>query len=133
MATPNPDDPVAVYLRQRLDETDTSRASLATAAGVSRNTVTSWTRGIHKPRRAQAAAIATALDTTPEAVLTGVAPPRADVEPSGAPPAGATDAEAIVRRLAALDTDELGRAITAFANDFQAVLDEARAYVGDEA
>src|SRR5215210_3743470 len=81
MASENPDDAVATYLRQRLDESGMTSAALARELGVSKNTVTNWTKGKHRPQRKHAEAIAVALNTSPEAFLSG-------------PEDGATDPEA---------------------------------------
>ena len=71
MASENPDDAVATYLRQRLDESGMTSAALARELGVSKNTVTNWTKGKHRPQRKHAEAIAVALNTSPEAFLSG--------------------------------------------------------------
>jgi transcriptional regulator with XRE-family HTH domain len=64
-------DAVATYLRQRLDESGTTSAALARELGVSKNTVTNWTKGKHRPHRKHAEAMAVVLDTSPEAFLSG--------------------------------------------------------------
>ena len=46
-------------------------AALARELGVSKNTVTNWTKGKHRPHRKHAEAIAVVLDTSPEAFLSG--------------------------------------------------------------
>jgi transcriptional regulator with XRE-family HTH domain len=71
MASERPDDAVATYLRQRLDERGMTSAALARELGVSKNTVTNWTKGKHRPRRKHAEAMAVALHTSPKAFLSG--------------------------------------------------------------
>ena len=71
MASETPDDAVATYLRQRLDESGMTRAARARELGVSKNTVTNWTKGKHRPQRKHAEAMAVALNTSPEAFLSG--------------------------------------------------------------
>jgi transcriptional regulator with XRE-family HTH domain len=71
MASEKPDDAVATYLRQRLDERGMTSAALARELGVSKNTVTNWTKGKHRPHRKHAEAMAVVLDTSPEAFLSG--------------------------------------------------------------
>src|SRR5918997_949793 len=71
MVSEEPDDAVATYLRQRLDERGMTSAALARELGVSKNTVTNWTKGKHRPHRKHAEAMAVVLDTSPEAFLSG--------------------------------------------------------------
>ena len=71
MASEKPDDAVATYLRQRLDERGMTSAALARELGVSKNTVTNWTKGKHRLHRKHAEAMAVVLDTSPEAFLSG--------------------------------------------------------------
>src|SRR5918997_3807263 len=71
MSSEKPDDAVAAYLRQRLDERGMTSAALARELGVSKNTVTNWTKGKHRPQRKHVEAMAVALDTSPEALLSG--------------------------------------------------------------
>ena len=65
MASEKPDDAVATYLRQRLDERGMTSAALARELGVSKNTVTNWTKGKHRPHRKHAEAMAVVLDSSP--------------------------------------------------------------------
>src|SRR3712207_4439423 len=85
MASEKPDDAVATYLRQRLDEMGITSAALARELGVSKNTVTNWTKGKHRPHRKHAEAMAVALATSPEAFLSGPEdrPPHPEAQPDG--------------------------------------------------
>ena len=71
MVSEEPDVAVATYLRQRLDERGMTSAALARELGVSKNTVTNWTKGKHRPHRKHAEAMAVVLDTSPETFLSG--------------------------------------------------------------
>jgi transcriptional regulator with XRE-family HTH domain len=96
MASERPNDAVATYLRQRLDERGMTSAALARELGVSKNTVTNWTKGKHRPQRKHAEAMAVALQTSPQAFLSGHEDRATDPEahPDGGEEPPSTEAQA---------------------------------------
>jgi transcriptional regulator with XRE-family HTH domain len=124
--TPAPDRPFAAKLRKLLDDHHVTRTNLAGHVGVSRNTVTSWTQGIHQPGMGHAKAIASVFGMTVDELL---AMQERDSSPRALAAPRADGAEDIIASLAQLDPDPAAAELAALSRDLMNVLRRAQAFV----
>ena len=129
MAAANPDDPVAVALREALADADLPRTKLAARLDVSTNTVSNWTTGRFRPGPYHAHRLSEELGR-PIEVFLGMPLPAGQVQPyQGEPVAQATSPEAIVAQLAELDLAPAANVLAEVGRELDALITEARKHI----
>jgi transcriptional regulator with XRE-family HTH domain len=132
MSTSSAPSDFAARLSDALKSRAISRKEFAGIVGVSRNTVTSWTRGRYRPDHEHCGRIATALGMSIDELFGRATPPRRNGEPASPlkHTAASADHEAqrIVRALAVLELEEPLEGLQRITPSILRVLADARAH-----